>query len=146
MIRKSFSYIFIGVYLFLLLVSIGFSNSIQNRNEASFSKTYIFMLDINNIICPICMDSLSNLLNILKNIPPEDIIGIVVCNNIHFNSERSKRIIEKQIKGFKIGNNIHFPLYVDYKGSFNCLNGKKALLVELDHFSRKIIELSFDKK
>lgn len=146
MIRTSFSYMFIGLCLFSQLVSIGFSTSFQHVSETSLPKTYIFIFDINTITCPLCLDSISNLLDVLKNKPPEDIIGIVVCNDISLNSGRSRRIVKKQIKGFKIGNKIQFPLYIDYDGKFNCLNGRKALLVELAPASKTIIEFPINKK
>jgi len=145
MIRELLALTLVGLFLYSQFITLCFSKSSQLEDQTSLAKTYIFIIDI-NFICPICIASISELLDNLSKKHPEDVIGIVVCNNIPLDSEKNRRIILKQIEGFKIGNNLHFPFYIDDNGSFTFTKRERAFLLEFDHINKTFMKFPPDKK
>jgi len=125
------------VQWFLLSVSVlacSFSYGGQTENE----KTYLFLIDIKDIQCVVCLDQIDATLGFLKKENPINIMGIVVCDASAGRSERNKRIITRHIEGFKVRHEISFPLFVDYDGCFASLAAKGASIFELDLTSKTV--------
>ena len=54
--------------------------------------------------------------------------------------------IKKQINGFKIGNNLHFPFYIDDNDSFAFTKRVRAFLIEFDHINKTVKKFLPNKK
>jgi len=138
--KKSLVFAFKGLLLFPPFFLFCFSYSLHFENQTQFDKKYIFFIDFNYINCPICLDSISEVLEYLKRENPDNIIGIVVCDDSFYKSERNIRIISRQIEGFKVGNGIYFPMYIDFNGCFSSFKGIGASLIELNNISKTVIK------
>lgn len=122
-------------HLFLIFCH---SYLLKAESRIDFDRQYILLIDFNYINCPMCLDAISTILDYLKKENPETIMGIVVCNGSFKMSEKNMKILKKQIEGFKIGNNISFPIYLDLNGCFDFVKKFEVSLIELDRRNKSI--------
>jgi len=139
--KKSLALIFSASFIFCPLFSVDFPDC--SYSEAKVDSSYIFLIDFSTMICPICLNSIEGILENLKTKNQNKIIGIVVSDKSIPQSERNLRIINRQIKGFKIGNSFSFPIYIDFNGHFSSLAGNGAFLIELNNKTIIVIKKEF---
>jgi len=114
--------------------------------QSRFDSNYIVLIDLNTMICPVCINSIEGALNDLKMKKLDKVIGIVVCDKPVSQSERNLRIVNKQIMGFKTGFKISFPVYFDSNGLFSSLHGNGISLIELNNKNNLVIKKHLTQK
>jgi hypothetical protein len=142
MSKKSFVLLAQGLLLWALVLSCSFPLGGQTENE----KTYLFLIDIKDVQCVVCLDHIDAALGLIKKENPINIMAIVVCDASAGRSERNKRIITRHIEGFKVRHNISFPLFVDYDGCFASLAAKGVSIFELNPESQEIEKIDFKRR
>lgn len=129
-----------GIWILLIvLMTSFFSNKElfpQTQSEDVIpEKRFILIIDFAFFNCPLCIQSLTDLNNMINALKLEDsFIGMMVYRETdnEANSERRIKIIETQLRGFIKGNDIRYPIILDYKGIFKCLSPDEASLILLD--------------
>ncbi len=112
------------------------------------SETCILLIiDLTFLNCPLCVQSLADFIAMVQaNGLENSVFGILVFDREKKKADLEKymRIIEKRLRGFVIGHNIKFPIFLDQNGVFNLVcQQASALLVLFDVQNRRIKEYSF---
>lgn len=102
------------------------------ETQSKVDSLYLFFIDLESLICPLCLHSIEGVLDDLKKKNPEKIIGIVVCDKSILLDGKNRRIIQRQIKGFKTGFDLSFPVYFDSHSHFSSFHGNGASIIELN--------------
>ncbi|HZX10894.1 MAG TPA: hypothetical protein VFG01_08090 [Acidobacteriota bacterium] len=131
---------------FISLSLLYFSFPYYSETQSQFDSYTIFFIDLNTLICPICLNSIEGVLSDLKMKNPDKVIGIVVCDKYAPPSEKYLRIINRQIKGFKIGFELSFPIYIDSNGHFSSFKENGVSLIELNNTNNRVIKKNLSQK
>ncbi len=100
-------------------------------------KLILIFIDFSDISCSMCSDSLIKLneffnLN-LSSTSKMFIIGILLYECPYgIESVRCEKIVEKQLKGFILTNEIRFPIVSDRSHVFEGLNIKRSMIIYFD--------------
>lgn len=144
--NKRIKLIFIGsitIGLFIFLNLRAFSQDMQySHNLFGADKLILIIIDFKDFFCPLCLESLKNFCEALYSKKEENLaVGVLIFENPddEENIERFIRIIEKQLRGFVIGNNIKFPIILDRFHIFKELNLEDSDII-LFHLPRKLLK------
>jgi hypothetical protein len=145
-----------GMSIFILLIVL-MTSSFSNKElfpweqsvDGNPEKRFILIIDFVLLNCPLCIQSLTDLNNIINAFKLEDsLIGVMVYRetNDEVDAERRSKIIETQLRGFIKGNDIRYPIILDKKGIFKSLCQDEACLILLDIQKKNVEKYSFPLK
>lgn len=107
----------------------------------------LLITDTSFLNCSFCLQSLTEFIGvILTNRLEDSVVGVMIMDEKKEESdvEKHRKIAEKRLKGFIIGNNIQFPFLLDKKGVFRPLNqDASATLIVLDGQKKTVEKLEF---
>jgi len=137
--------IFMWTLVIGLLGSLSFkAASGRQRYSPSLSrvqKLIVIVFDFKSFFCPLCLDSVKDFCDTLHSRDQDEFaIGVLVYESSDKkDEERSKKVIEKKLRGFIIGNSIQFPVILDHFHVFKDLIFEDTGIILLDR-SRKILK------
>ena len=124
-LKKGFKQIilwFLIIGFSLSFFSRGFTQELQySQNFPAAKKLIVIIIDIKSFFCPLCLEYFEDFCYTLHSSGQEEFaLGILTYKDSEKrgNKERFTKIVEKQLRGFIIGNNIQFPIILDR--SFIC--------------------------
>ncbi len=100
-------------------------NSAQDCLNFSREKRFLLIIDFGFLNCPLCIQSLTEFIQMVNACNLEDsILGVLVLDGEKLgpDSDRRIRIAEKRLTGFIIGYDIRFPVVLDRQGIFRLIN------------------------
>lgn len=140
-------------FLLIVLMTSSFSNKELFPREQIVDviseKRFILIFDFAFFNCPFCIQSLTDLNNIINAFKLEDsLIGVMVYRemNDEVDAERRIKIKETQLRGFIKGNDIRYPIILDKKGIFKSLSQDEASLILLDIQKKNVKKYTFPLK
>jgi hypothetical protein len=114
----------IAAALFIALSSWARSGERQySENFSRARKLILVIIDYKSIFCPLCLEIFQDFCNTLHACSQEEFaLGVLVYQETDNPEDRGRiaKIVEKQLKGLFIGNNIRFPFIYD---KFHILEG-----------------------
>ncbi|MFC2167965.1 hypothetical protein ACFLRW_03195 [Acidobacteriota bacterium] len=134
-IKNKFHYLFI---LIVCILNIGIgpvseidqSDSIWGIRKSPLSL--IYMIEFRDILCSPCSESfLDFCLSLPSEFQRENTMGIVVFDPSS-PTHLEEKIVAKKVRGFKKGNRLHFPLFIDFSHIFKNLRTQATQLFILD--------------
>ncbi len=143
-----------GIWVLLIvLITSSFSNKelfpLEQSVQVISEKRFILIIDFAFFYCPLCIQSLTDLNNMINAFKLEDsVIGVLVYRekNNEVDAERRIKIIEQQLRGFIKGNDIRYPIILDKKGIFKSLSQDEASLILFDIQRKTIKKYTFPLK
>ncbi|MCP2604760.1 hypothetical protein NLC29_01215 [Candidatus Aminicenantes bacterium AH-873-B07] len=118
----------------------------KNDSNIVLKKKFLLLIDFVYLNCPPCMQSLIDFINIINSYKLENsVLGVLIYPKVEteLDTKKHAKIIEKQLRGFTIGNDIKFPIILDKNGIFNSLNQKGVSLILFDIQDRVIKKYKF---
>lgn len=116
--------------------------------QDSVPKTdLLFLMDMSFLSCSLCLQSLTEFVGVIHEYGLEDsVFGIMIMDEVQDGAdvERNRKIAEKRLKGFVVGNNIPFSFFLDEQGVFRSLNqNASATLIVLDSREKTVARYAF---
>ena len=115
--------------------------SVWGKEKSSIALIYI--IEFRDILCSPCSESF---LDFCLSLPPEfqreNTWGIVVFDP-DSQTNLGDKIIAKKVRGFMNGNQLHFPLFIDFSHIFRTLRIQSTQLFLLDSTSLTIKKYIF---
>ena len=103
----------------------------------------IYIIEFRDILCSPCSESF---LDFCLSLPPEyqkeSTWGIVVFEPVS-QIDLEKKIITKKVRGFMNGNQLQFPVFIDYLQIFKTLRTQSTQLLFLDSSSLTVKKYDF---
>lgn len=104
----------------------------------------ILIINQDFIECPLCQNSLDIFLRFIKAHELEkNILGILSIDKDIINDEKRIKFIQKQSRGYIIGNNIRFPVLIVRSGIFMPKTNKAPVLIYFNYRKRNIDLIKF---
>ncbi|HDZ27242.1 hypothetical protein LCGC14_0793220 [marine sediment metagenome] len=122
-LRKKVIIIIITILTVLFFITDSNSNE-QDRNPI-LDKKFFLIIDMDFINCSLCLQSFTKFIETINaNELEKSVLGILIFHEDEdeLSSEIDIQIIEKQLRGFILGNNIKFPIILDKNGVFSDLD------------------------
>ncbi len=122
-LRKKVILIIITILTVLFFITDSNSNE-QDRNPI-LDKKFFLIIDMDFINCSLCLQSFTKFIETINaNELEKSVLGILIFHEDEdeLSSEIDIQIIEKQLRGFILGNNIKFPIILDKNGVFSDLD------------------------
>jgi len=143
--RKALS-VWIMALAVLLFTRFGMDVRAGRQNHSPEIKL-LLLIDTSFLSCSLCLKSLTEFIGIIRANKLEDsVLGVMIMdeNNEETDVERYRKIAEKRLKGFIIGNNIQFPFLLDEEGVFRPLNqDASATLIVFDSRKNTVVKYEF---
>ncbi len=117
--------ILIIITILTVLFFIADSNSKEKDRNPILDKKFFLIIDMDFINCSLCLQSFTKFIETINaNELEKSVLGILIFHEDEdeLSSEIDIQIIEKQLRGFRSGNNIKFPIILDRNGVFSDLN------------------------
>jgi hypothetical protein len=117
--------ILIIITILTVLFFITDSNSQEKDRNPILDKKFFLIIDMDFINCSLCLQSFTKFIETINaNELEKSVLGILIFHEDEdeLSSEIDIQIIEKQLRGFRSGNNIKFPIILDRNGVFSDLN------------------------
>jgi hypothetical protein len=117
--------ILIIITILTVLFFITDSNSKEKDRNPILDKKFFLIIDMDFINCSLCLQSFTKFIETINaNELEKSVLGILIFHEDEdeLSSEIDIQIIEKQLRGFRSGNNIKFPIILDRNGVFSDLN------------------------
>lgn len=126
--------------ILIFIFSGGKSIDLSAVHHYYFEKRFLLVLDDASLNCHLCLRSLDDFLDLVREYDKEQVTtGILISSeNSDDKTEKQIKIIKKQLDGFRIGNNIKFPIIFDEEGVFHFKERNGLFLVVFDNESRII--------
>jgi len=143
--RKALS---VGIMALAVLLFTRFGMDVRagRQNHAPDIKLLLIM-DTSFLSCSLCLKSLTEFVGVIQANKLEDsVLGVMIMdeNKEEADVERHRKIAEKRLKGFIIGNNIQFPFLLDEEGVFRPLNqDASATLIVFDSRKNTVVKYEF---
>lgn len=141
--KKKIQLIFVLTLITGLLVCFRLTSGKQQctPNFLGARKLIVVVVDFNSFFCPLCLESVRDFCDDLHSRGQDEFaLGVLVYKSLDKkDDERFKKIIEKKLRGFVIGNSIKFPFILDHFHVFKGLNLEDAGIILLDRL-RKIFK------
>lgn len=122
------------------------SNSLENSNNFMPDKRFLLIIDFGFLSCPLCVQSLSEFIDVINSRALEkSIIGVLIFERERNESgfEKYINVMEKRLKGFIIGNDIKFPIILDRNGVFKNFSQNLTTLILFDNRNKIIKKYNF---
>lgn len=117
------------------------------RQDHSPEIKLLLLIDTSFLSCSLCLQSLTEFIGIIQANKLEDsVLGVMIMdeNKEETDVERHRKIAEKRLKGFIIGNNIQFPFLLDEERVFRPLNqDASATLIVFDSRKNTVVKYEF---
>ncbi len=117
------------------------------RQNHSPEIRLILLIDVSSLSCFLCLISLTEFVGVIQaNKLENSVLGVMIMdeNNEESDVERHRKIAEKRLKGFIIGNNIQFPFLLDDEGVFRPLSqDASATIVVFDSRKNTVVKYEF---
>ena len=117
--------ILIIITILTVLFFITDSNSKEKDRNPILDKKFFLIIDMDFINCSLCLQSFTKFIETINaNELEKSVLGILIFHEDEdeLSSEIDIQIIEKQLRGFRSGNNIKFPIILDKNGVFSDLD------------------------
>ena len=117
--------ILIIITILTVLFFITDSNSKEKDRNPILDKKFFLIIDMDFINCSLCLQSFTKFIETINaNELEKSVLGILIFHEDEdeLSSEIDIQIIEKQLRGFILGNKIKFPIILDKNGVFSDLN------------------------
>ncbi|MEM0385745.1 MAG: hypothetical protein ACPLPQ_10340 [Candidatus Saccharicenans sp.] len=136
------------IYIFSFFVQSEVGNIVNKKppEPPGLMKNIKLILIINQdfIECPLCQNSLDIFLEFIKTHELENnILGILSIDKDNRNDENRIKFMQKQLRGYIIGNNIRFPVLIDRSGIFMPKTNKAPVLIYFNYGKRYIDLIKF---
>lgn len=103
----------------------------------------IYIIEFRDILCSPCSESfLDFCLSLPVEFQKENTWGIVVFDQGP-QTNLGEKIIAKKVRGFKSGNQLHFPVFIDFLHIFKSLRTQTTQIVLLDSTSFSVKKYDF---
>ncbi len=116
-------------------------SKIQNSSYSTNLPNLVLFVKLSDFYCPHCVDDFLLFIDLLKSISKTNNISITMI--LHQNEVQSEAIQIHIMKGWKQGNNIPFPFYLDVWDIFNRAHIEKTSVLFLNKSGEKIIFHTF---
>lgn len=111
------------------------------QNEMAKRSSILIILEPKVFFCPLCVESVVRFIDTLR-VKESDcfVTGVFLWKSYEDkeNAQKSLRIIEKKIRGFKEGNQIPFPIILDKDHVFQGLDIETPGIIFLDRFNGRM--------
>ncbi|NPV82044.1 MAG: hypothetical protein HPY46_00435 [Candidatus Aminicenantes bacterium] len=115
--------------------------------ELRGGREFILVINQEVVECPLCIDKLDGFLRFVKihNLESNILAILALDPSINY-EEKYIQYLEKQIKGYLMGNDMRFPVLVDRAGLFCQKNITPPLLISFNFLEGKVdvIKLPFN--
>ena len=122
-------------------------NSAEPYLNFSDEKRFLLIIDFGFLNCPLCVQSLMEFIQAVNAYDLEDsVLGVLAFheNSSEPDTDRRVRIAEKRLKGFIIGHDIRFPVFMDRQGIFRLINPEaSATLLVFDRQQKTLKKYAF---
>ena len=143
--RKALS-VWIMALAVLLFTRFGMDVRAGRQNHSPEIRL-ILLIDVSSLSCFLCLISLTEFVGVIQSNKLEDfVLGVMIMdeNKEEADVERHRKIAEKRLKGFIIGNNIQFPFLLDEEGVFRPLSqDSSATLIVFDSRKNTVVKYEF---
>jgi len=143
--RKALS-VWIMALAVLLFTRFGMDVKAGRQNHSPEIRL-ILLIDVSSLSCFLCLISLTEFVGVIQaNKLENSVLGVMIMdeNNEESDVERHRKIAEKRLKGFIIGNNIQFPFLLDEEGVFRPLSqDSSATLIVFDSRKNTVVKYEF---
>ena len=143
--RKALS-VWIMALAVLLFTRFGMDVRAGRQNHSPEIRL-ILLIDVSSLSCFLCLISLTEFVGVIQSNKLEDfVLGVMIMdeNKEEADVERHRKIAEKRLKGFIIGNNIQFPFLLDEEGDFRPLSqDSSATLIVFDSRKNTVVKYEF---
>jgi len=113
--------------IIILLLIFFYGAEIKNKSFSKNCEKIIVFLNFSDLHCSFCIKSFTEFCSFVKkNNINSKINGILIIQD---KKRIKKKIINKQLKGFVKGNNIDFPVAVDWNNVFSAFAENYDLIV-----------------
>ncbi len=144
--RKKIKYLII---FFLSVLNMGntyVSEPVQPERileNGKSSMVLIYIIEFRDILCTPCSESFLDFsLSLPLEFQKENTWGIVVFETGH-QTNLGEKIIAKKVRGFMNGNQLHFPVFIDFFHIFKTLRTQATQLLLLDSTSLTVKKYDF---
>ena len=111
--------------------------------ERKSPMAVIYIIEFRDILCSPCSESFLDFsLSLPLEFQKENTWGIVVFEPAH-QTNLGEKIIAKKVRGFLKGNQLHFPVFIDFFHIFKTLRTQATQLFLLDSTSLTVKKYDF---
>lgn len=134
--------IFTGIFFTCFILSPAENQEISEKKFSPEGRLILVILDFESLSCSLCLESFKAFCETLESYSAENFaLGILIFKALigEEDTEKFEKIIEKQLRGFMVGNNIQFPILLDKLHVFQALGLNDTGIILFD-FSRNLLK------